>query len=182
VVVDTSAQTVNLVRFGAGTDATYEYSVPKVNLLPLATESDGTSIYPTVSHSSLATVGYAAGYRLNSAGVESAMSGKYVTGFIPVSQGKTIRFEGMGINGNTQDNNYITFYDSSHKMLWSRYAYTWIAQTGDVVSPHTTEDGVITSITLSGGSHSGTTYDFSRAAYMRVACNLIDGSSAIYVE
>lgn len=182
VVVDTSAQTVNLVRFGAGTDATYEYSVPKVNLLPLATESDGTSIYPTVSHSSLATVGYAAGYRLNSAGAESAMTGKYVTGFIPISQGKTVRFENMGINGNTQDNNYISFYDSSHKMLWSRYAYTWIAQTGDVVSPHTTEDGVITSITLSGGSHSGTTYDFSRAAYMRVACNLIDGSSAIYVE
>ena len=182
VVVDTDAQTVNLVRFGAGTDATYEYSVPKVNLLPLATESDGTSIYPTVSHSSLSTVGYAAGYRLNSAGVESAMSGKYVTGFIPVSQGKTVRFENMGINGTTQDNNYISFYDSSHKMLWSRYAYTWIAQTGDVVSPHTTEDGVITSITLSGGSHSGTTYDFSRAAYMRVSCNLIDGSSAIYVE
>lgn len=182
VVVDTSAQTVNLVRFGAGTDATYEYSVPKVNLLPLATESDGTSIYPTVSHSSLATVGYAAGYRLNSAGAESAMTGKYVTGFIPISQGKTVRFENMGINGNTQDNNYISFYDSSHKMLWSRYAYTWIAQTGDVVSPHTTEGGVITSITLSGGSHSGTTYDFSRAAYMRVSCNLIDGSSAIYVE
>lgn len=182
VVVDTSAQTVNLVRFGAGTDATYEYSVPKVNLLPLATESDGTSIYPTVSHSRLATVGYAAGYRLNSAGAESAMSGKYVTGFIPVSQGKTIRFENMGINGNTQDNNYIAFYDSSHNMLWSRYAYTWIAQTGDVVSPHTTEDGLVTSITLAGGTHSGTTYDFSRAAYMRVSCNLIDGSSAIYVE
>jgi len=182
VVVDTSAQTVNLVRFGAGTDATYEYSVPKVNLLPLATESDGTTVYPLTTHPSLATVGYAAGYRLNSAGVESAMSGKYVTGFIPVSQGKTVKFEGMSINGNTQDNNYIAFYDGSHNMLWSRYAYTWIAQTGDVVSPHTTEDGVITSITLTGGTHSGTTYDFSRAAYMRVACNLIDGSSAIYVE
>lgn len=182
VVVDTNAQTVNLVRFGAGTDATYEYSVPKVNLLPLATESDGATVYPLTTHPSLTTVGYASGYRLNSAGAESDMSGKYVTGFIPVSQGKKVTFEGMSINGAKQDNNYIAFYDSSHNMLWSRYAYTWIAQTGDVVSPHTTEDGLVTSITLAGGTHSGTTYDFSRAAYMRVACNLIDGSSAIYVE
>lgn len=39
-----------------------------------------------------------------------------------------------------------------------------------------------TSITLTGGTHSGTTYDFSDVAYMRLSCNSIDASSAIYVE
>lgn len=157
-------------------------SKPRINLLPTATESDGTSIYPTVSHSGLTTVGYAEGYRIGSGGTESAASGKFVTGFIPVSQGKTVTFEGMSINGTAQDNNYIAFYDSSHRTLWSRYAYTWIAQTGTVLSPHTVDGGLVTSVTLTGGTSGGTTYDFGNVAYMRVACNHIDATSAIYVE
>lgn len=158
--------------------------VPPTNQLPLATESDGTSIYPTVSHSSLTTVGYAAGYRIGSSGTESAASGKYVTGFIPVSQGDVVTFENMSINASAQDNNYIAFYKADHtlKSGYSRYASAWTTQTGDVVKPLTVDNGNLTSITLTGGTHSGTTYDFSDIAYMRLSCNGIDASSAIYVE
>ena len=158
--------------------------VPPTNQLPLATESDGTSIYPTVSHSSLTTVGYAAGYRIGSSGTESAASGKYVTGFIPVSQGDVVTFENMTINAAAQDNNYIAFYKADHtlKSGCSRYASAWATQTGDVLKPLTVDNGNLTGITLTGGTHSGTTYDFSDVAYMRVACNSITSASAIYVE
>lgn len=158
--------------------------VPPTNWLPLATESDGTSIYPTVSHSSLTTVGYAAGYRIGSGGTESAASGKYVTGFIPVSAGDTVTFEGMTINAAAQDNNYIAFYKADHtlKSGYSRYASAWATQTGDVLKPLTVDNGNLTAITLTGGTHSGTTYDFSDVAYMRLSCNDITSASAIYVE
>lgn len=157
-------------------------SKPKVNLLPTALDTDGASIYPAVSHSSLATVGYASGYRLGSGGTESAASGKFVTGFIPVKQSDKITFENMSINGESNDNDYIALYDSNRNKLYSRYGHTWVAQTGTIFAPHTVENGVITSITLTGGTHSGTSYDFSNVAYMRVSAGSISSNSAIYVE
>lgn len=157
-------------------------SKPRVNVLPTALDTDGTSVYPTVSHPSLTTVGYASGYRLGSGGTESAASGKFVTGFIPVKQGDKITLENIGVNGTTQDNDYIALYDSNRNKLYSRYGYTWIAQTGSVLAPHTESDGVITSFTLTGGTHAGTSYDFSNVAYMRLSAGNISSNSAIYVE
>lgn len=157
-------------------------SKPKVNVLPTALDTDGASAYPTVSHPSLTTVGYASGYRLGSGGTESAASGKYVTGFIPVKQGDKITLENIGVNGTTQDNDYIALYDSNRNKLYSRYGYTWIAQTGDMFAPHTVKDGVITSFTLTGGTYGGTSYDFSSVAYMRLSAGSISSNSAIYVE
>lgn len=174
--------TITIAAVTGNVTITAVASMPRTNMLPLATESDGTSIYPTVSHSGLTTVGYAEGYRIGSGGTESAASGKFVTGFIPVAKGNIVTFEGMSINGTAQDNNYIAFYDSSYRTLWSRYAYAWMAQTGNVLSPHTVDGGLVTSITLTGGTSGGTTYNFDNVAYMRVACNHIDANSAIYVE
>lgn len=157
-------------------------SKPRVNLLPTALDTDGASIYPTVSHSAQTSVGYASGYRLGSAGTESAASGKFVTGFIPVKQGDKITLENIGVNATTQDNDYIALYDSNRNKLFSRYGYTWIAQTGDMFAPHTVENGVITSFTLTGGAYGGNTYDFSNVAYMRLSAGSITAQSAIYVE
>ena len=157
-------------------------SKPRVNLLPTALDTDGASIYPTVSHSAQTSVGYASGYRLGSAGTESAASGKFVTGFIPCKQGDKITLENISVNGTTQDNDYIALYDSNFNKLYSRYGYTWIAQTGAILSPHTESDGVITSFTLTGGTHSGTSYDFSNVAYMRLSAGSITAQSAVYVE
>jgi calcineurin-like phosphoesterase family protein len=157
-------------------------SKPKVNLLPTALDTDGASIYPAVSHSAQTSVGYASGYRLGSGGTESSASGKYVTGFIPCKQGDKITLENISVNAVSQDNDYIALYDSSFNKLYSRYGYAWIAQTGAIFSPHTESGGVITSFTLTGGTHSGTNYDFSNVAYMRLSAGSITDASAIYVE
>jgi hypothetical protein len=130
----------------------------------------------------LTTKGYASGYRLGSGGTESAASGKFVTGFIPCKQGDKITLENISVNGTTQDNDYVSLYDSSFNKLFSRYGYTWIAQTGTMLAPHTVENGVITSFTLTGGTYGGSTYDFSNVAYMRLSAGSITDASAIYVE
>lgn len=157
-------------------------SKPRVNLLPTALDTDGASIYPAVSHSAQTSVGFASGYRLGSGGTESAASGKFVTGFIPCKQGDKITLENISVNATANDNDYIALYDSNFNKLYSRYGYTWIAQTGAVFSPHTESGGVITSFTLTGGTHSGTTYDFSNVAYMRLSAGSITAQSAVYVE
>lgn len=174
--------TITIASVTGDVSITATASKPRVNALPTALDTDGTSVYPTVSHPSLTTVGYASGYRLSSGGTESAESGKFVTGFIPCKQGDKITLENISVNGATQDNDYIALYDSNMNKLYSRYGYAWVAQTGSIFSPHTVEDGVITSITLTGGTHSGTSYDFSNVAYMRLSAGSISSNSAIYVE
>lgn len=149
-------------------------TIQLTNQIPISTESDGTPYN--------GGLGYKSGYRINSAGAETALAGKYVTGFIPISAGDHITFEGMSINSAAQDNNYIAFYDNTHKCLWSKYAYSWYSQTSTVLAPMTADNGNLTSITLTGGTYGGINYDFSTAAYMRVACNNIDSNSAIYID
>lgn len=148
--------------------------IQRTNQIPISTESDGTPYN--------GGQGYKAGYRINSAGQETALAGKYVTGFIPVSAGDHISFEGMSINTAAQDNNYIAFYNATHTCLWSKYAYAWYSQTSTILAPMTADNGNLKSITLTGGSYGGTNYDMSQVAYMRVACNSIDGNSAIYID
>lgn len=175
---------INIPSVTGNVVITITASKPRINLLPLATESDGSTIYPKTTHASLTTVGYAAGYRIGSAGTESAASDKYVTGFIPVKQGDKVVFENMSINGTSNDNNYIALYNSNHQLIsgCSRYANTWINQTGTVFSPSVVNNDNVESVTLTGGTHSGTTYDFSGVAYMRLCCNSITDASGIYIE
>lgn len=173
---------ITIASVTANVSITIVASKPRVNVLPSALDTDGSSVYPTISHSSQTTVGYASGYRLGSGGTESSASGKFVTGFIPVKQGDKITVEGISINATTGDNDYIALYDSNMQKLYSRYGYAWVAQTGAVFSPHVESGGVITSFTLTGGTHSGTTYDFSNVAYMRLSAGSITNASAIYVE
>ena len=149
--------------------------VEKENLLKTSIESDGTPYN--------GGLGYKAGYRLNSSGAEVALSGKYVTGFIPVERGQKVTLENMQTLISTADNNYIAFYDSSFTLLsgCSRYAYAWYAQTGDAIKPTTADGNYLTSFTVTGST--GTfNYPFTGVAYFRIACNLIDSTSAIYVE
>jgi len=175
---------ISIASVTGNVSITVTASKARTNFLPLATESDGSTIYPRTTHSTLATVGYAEGYRLGSGGTESAASGKFVTGFIPVKQGDKIVFENMNINGTANDNNYIALYNSSHQLVsgCSRYANAWINQTGTVFSPSVVNNGNVESVTLTGGTHSGTTYDFSGVAYMRLCCNSITDASGIYIE
>lgn len=157
--------------------ATYTLTVqakPKINQIPLSVDSSGNPYN--------SGAGYKAGYRLNSSGAESAMSGKYVTGFIPVTAGAKVSFDGMSINTASQDNNYIALYKSDFSCLWSKYAYAWYGQTGNILKPATADNGNLKSITLTGGTYGSTTYDMSQVAYIRLSCNLIDANSAIYID
>lgn len=78
------------------------------NLLPLATDTDRKTIFNGT--------GYADGYRLNSSGVASAVSGMMVTGFIPVKYGDIIRVYGVKNTSSAYGMNFA-FYDSSNTFL-----------------------------------------------------------------
>lgn len=147
----------------------------KENMITSSIASDGTPYN--------GGQGYKAGYRLNSSGNEAVLAGKYVTGFIPITQGQKVTLENMQVIISTQDNNYIAFYDSTFTLLsgCSRYAYAWYNQSGDSIKPATVDGNYLTSFTATGST--GTyNYPLTNVAYFRVACNLIDSTSAIYVE
>lgn len=149
--------------------------IKKENLIPSAIASDGSPYN--------GGQGYKSGYRLNSSGNESALAGKYVTGFIPVSQGQLVTLKNMQVNIAAQDNNYIAFYDSTFTLLsgCSRYAYAWYNQSGDSIKPATVDGNYLTSFTTTGstGTHN---FPLTNVAYFRISCNLIDSTSEIYVE
>lgn len=182
---DTDIQDIaDAIRELNGSSDTYKVSemaaairamIGKENMIASSIASDGTPYN--------GGLGYKAGYRLNSSGAEVALSGKYVTGFIPITQGQKVTLENMQVIISTQDNNYIAFYDSTFTLLsgCSRYAYAWYNQSGDSIKPATVDGNYLTSFTATGST--GTyNYPLTNAAYFRVACNLIDSTSAIYVE
>ena len=153
-------------------------SKPRVNQIPLATDTDG-SVYNGT--------GYKPNTRLNSSGKPTTQSGIYATGFIPVTAGQKVTFENMTLvadNSVTGWNyQYVSFYDSNKTLLasCSLYARDWIANSGlsTTMQPYTLDGTNLTSITPHGSSG---TRDLTNVAYMRVSAALIDGSSAIYVE
>lgn len=149
----------------------------KPNMLTQAVDTDGSAYN--------GGAGYKSGYRINSAGVETAMSGKYVTGFIPISQGQEVTLENIHANTAAQDNNYLAFYDSSKTLLpsCSRYVSAWYSQSGNAIKPATVDaNSYLATFTASGYVSGAYNYDFSNVAYFRLAANLIDNTSAIYVE
>lgn len=155
-------------------------SKPRVNVLPTALDTDGASIYPTVSHSSLATVGYASGYRLGSSGAESVSASNFVTGFIPMSKGQTMTLENIELpatNYTGYNTCYIAVYDASRTCIKSIYSKDWHANSNN---PSTADsNNHITSITIIEGlAHE----DFSQMAYVRFSALNINSQSAVYIE
>lgn len=259
VIVDTQAETINLVRFGAGNDRAYNYGAgtyysisnnltaassnnsatlieagnpytatitadtgytissysvtmggtditstaysngvitipavtgnvvitvaatkPQVNVLPNALDTDLTSIYPTVSHPDLSTVGYAEGYRLSSSGTESASSSNQVTGFIPAVKGQTMTLENIELpatNYTGYNTCYIAVYDSTKTCIKSNYSKDWFNTSAN--APVADSNNHITSITFNEGvGHQ----DLSEMAYVRISTLQMSESSKIYIE
>lgn len=71
------------------------------------------------------TTGYREGYRLNSSGAETALSGSVVTGFIPFTLGQEIVFNKF--SGSESSNGGIYFYDSTHTLIASNKVNTLIS-------------------------------------------------------
>ena len=94
---------------GVGYDREFAYTTEVIaytNQIPISIDTDG-SIY-----------GYKAGYRLNSGGASEAMSGSYLTGFIPIAVGDTVYMKNVtfkyGANsGLTSANQRVSFYNAS---------------------------------------------------------------------
>ena len=171
--------TITVTTVDGGYTDTYALTVtakPKINQIPLSVDTDGSAYN--------GGQGYKAGYRLNSAGQEVALSGKYVTGFIPIIKGQTVTLVNVHANTAAQDNNYIAFYDSTKTLLTScsRYVSAWYSQSGNAIKPATADgSGWLTSFTATGstGTHN---YPLDNVAYFRIAANYIGSDSAIYVE
>lgn len=151
-------------------------SKPRVNLLPSATDTDGTIYNDT---------GYKPNTRLNSAGNPTAATGYYTTGFIPLTAGQKVTFENMVIDADNSvsgyNMQYLSFYDSSKTLLasCSIYARDWIAHASALMQPYTLDGTNLTSVTPHGSSGGR---DLTNVAYMRVSARTIDATSAIYVE
>lgn len=144
-----------------------------VNVLPLAVDSNGDPYN--------GGAGYKEGYRLNSSGNETAATGKFVTGFIPVTQGQAVTLENIHLPAEVADNCYMAFYDSNKALLSGccQYFRTWKYQTGDALAPITVDaNNYATGFTVTGSS----TKNLANAAFFRFNCNLIDATSAIYIE
>lgn len=163
-------------HYGPGIDREYTYTVPDpnapsyTNQLPLATDANGNVLNGT---------GWAAGYRLNSAGAQEAMSGSYITGFIPAKLGDTVYLENVqwqnGVSsGLNSGNQRISFYDASKNHL----AQTNAIAVAGTLSGVKDDNGIWTQFTLknfSGGT-------LTNAAYFRLNCAGISGESIITVN
>jgi len=155
-------------------------SMPRVNQLPHAVESDGSSAYPTVTHPALTTVGYAAGYRLGSAGTESASASNFVTGFIPMTRGQTMTLEGIELpatNYSGYNTCYVAVYNSSFTCIKSNYSKDWYASS---TNPATADSNnhILTLTINEGFAHE----DLSSMAYVRISALSMSSASAIYIE
>lgn len=156
---------------GAGYDREFTYTTEVAaytNQIPISTDTDG-SVY-----------GYQAGYRLGSGGTLSAMSGSYITGFIPVSVGDTVYMKNVtfqyGVSsGLTSNNQRLSFYDASK---------THITQTnatglGGVAAGVKGDDNIWTQFTAKSNMGG---VDCSGVAYFRINAAYIGDDSIITVN
>lgn len=139
--------------------------VSYTNQIPVSIDTDG-SIYNGK--------GYKDGYRLNSSGTETELTGTAVTGFIPVKGLDVIRFKNIAMTTADSSGNYIQCYDSTFTQVAgcksnaiADWDFLFANQTFD-------ENGNLTSFCLESSS-----YNY---AYIRVSCAGLDENSVITVN
>ena len=130
------------------------------NQIPISTDTDG-SIFNGV--------GYEKGYRINSSGQPSPSESIYITGFIPVRSGDTVRFDEMGLveGSSTINGQRIAFYDANKATVAAPY---W-KDTGT----NTFSGGLLVSMIVP-------TYNGKTVAFARFGCGWIDSHSVITVN
>lgn len=130
------------------------------NQIPISTDAGGAVFNG---------VGYQQGYRLSSSGNPSPQASTYITGFIPVHSGDTVRFEGMNLKEGSAPINEqrIAFYDANKAVIAAPY---W-KDTGT----NTMSGGYLASLTVP--AYSGKT-----VAFARFGCYWIDSHSIITVN
>lgn len=147
---------------------TYEkVSTTYTNLIPLAINADGTPYN--------GGQGWKTGYRLNSNGVETAMDGMEVTGFMPVKQGDVVYLKNLDWGLYEPSRTYVWVYDSS----FNKIAYAMRSDLPGRSDYVFDSDGRLVQITISDKSFSTTP---NNTAYMRLNCTDINKNSIITVN
>lgn len=149
-----------------------------INLLPLSIAADG-SLYNGGQ-------GWNTGFRLNSSGVEVALSGMEVTGFIPVKHGDTVYLSGVGwdVNSGNMSQTYVWAYDASFNPL--AYAIAVDIYNGAHPLPATAsrdDNGCLTKFVVDSEFIPYTPFgSLSSVAYIRLNCESITTDSIITVN
>ena len=113
------------------------------NQIPISTDASG-NIYNST--------GYKNGYRFNSSKVEATQTGSFITGFIPVKLGDTIRLNGNYIDASSSLGTSIRslFYKSDKTTILTALLMSGMETTGQHVSAFEVNlDGYVTSFTIS---------------------------------
>lgn len=143
--------------------------VSRTDVLRQSVASDGTPYN--------GGTGYKSGYRLNSSGNESASSGVYCSGFIPITNAQTIEFEGISlpaVSGVGNSNYTIHFYDSAFtRIAKSQYQAHDVFKTPSIGTGTKDDSGNYIKTFKPTG--------VSGLAYIRFSCGLIDDNSKVYV-
>lgn len=165
---------------------TYVPEPTYTNVLPLAINTDGTKYN--------GGQGWKTGARLNSSGAESTSSaeGVEVTGFIPVKSGDKVYLRNVTMNnsGEKANQTYMWLYDASFAKLEGRYKL-FSQFSAEAMNSQKSQgridfdgNGNLTMLTIDHNVfYTGTSLgDLSNAAYLRISCEEIDGSSIITVN
>ena len=155
-----SGNTVNIPSVSGNVVVNAVAIAAYTNQIPISTDTDG-SVFNGV--------GYRKGYRLNSSGNPSAQTPTYITGFIPVRSGDTVRFDGMNLKEGSAPltEQRIAFYDANKTVIAAPY---WAG-----VGTATMSGGYLASLVVP--SYSGKT-----VAFARFGCYWIDAHSVITVN
>lgn len=121
VVIDRDTETIHAICYGAGYDReiSYAYKEPEVvivNQIPISTDTNG-SVY--------SENGIGENIRIGSDGADrTGATGKYTTGFIPITVGDKLYFKNCRIVVGTDESyNEIACYDSNKNYIKSLYLY-----------------------------------------------------------
>lgn len=155
-----SGNTVNIPSVSGNVVVNAVAVAAYTNQIPISTDTDG-SVFNGV--------GYRKGYRLNSSGSPSSQAPTYITGFIPVHSGDTVRFEGMNLKEESAPINEqrIAFYDANKAVIAAPY---WKDTGTNVMS-----GGYLASLTVPD-------YPGKTVAFARFGCYWIDSHSVITVN
>lgn len=165
-------KTLYLTRLGVGSDRSTPYTtiVPVVNQVPISTDENG-DVYNST--------GYKDGYRFNSSNAETAATGYFTTGLIPVTEGSVVSLDGFdfpqtNVSGGANANYCRLIVVKSDKTVVSSATSSVIAgYTGSVV-----ESNNLKTLVINSTAHS----IYNNAAYIRLSGYGSGANAEVYVE
>lgn len=178
VIIDRDNHKIHAICYGAGCDREIEYEhegavVAIVNQIPISTDANG-AIYGADYNGDGVKDGYMENTRIGSDGKDrSGATGKYATGFIPITLGDKLYFENCQIiHDETANYNEIVCYKADKS--YNKTIYVYVA---NIENNHTfavDENNCLTMWDTSGL--------FADTAFVRIVGNYIGADSIITVN